>query len=151
MSSATPNKVVFTPLPQSEIARLNEQRAFVAKFLSEHFPMLRLSKSKDDFAVLQKIIDSKLIMPDETWKLQSLGVVFGDALVVTNVGLAWCEVTDEYGTDPTLRLWQTTLQVTALTMLSKRVEDGMEVDVQDLADSIEKFIHDKASEFGPWA
>lgn len=38
-------------------------------------------------------------------------------------------VTDEYGTDPTLRYKDSTIQVNPLTMISKRVERGEEVDV----------------------
>jgi hypothetical protein len=41
-------------------------------------------------------------------------------------------VMDEFGTDPTLRFKNTTLQVNVLTMISKRVERGERVDVSDL-------------------
>jgi hypothetical protein len=38
-------------------------------------------------------------------------------------------VTDEFGTDPTLRFKKTTIQVNALTMISKRVERDEKVDL----------------------
>jgi hypothetical protein len=41
-------------------------------------------------------------------------------------------VTDEYGTDPTLRFKNTTVQINALTMISKRVERDERVDVSEL-------------------
>ena len=41
-------------------------------------------------------------------------------------------VTDEYGTDPTLRFKKTTFQINALTMISKRVERDEQVDVSGL-------------------
>jgi hypothetical protein len=135
----------FTPLSSEETARLNEQRTFVAAFLNQHFPGLHLTRTKADFAVLQKVVDSKLIKPNETWKLQSLGVAYGDALVSYIEGLSWCDVTDEYGTDPTLRYRETTLQANALTMVSKRVEDGREIDLQEMADWLKKAIPEKSS------
>jgi hypothetical protein len=41
-------------------------------------------------------------------------------------------VTDEYGTDPTLRFKNTTVQINALTMISKRIERGEEVNLTEL-------------------
>ena len=41
-------------------------------------------------------------------------------------------VTDEYGTDPTLRFKDSTIQINVLTMISKRVEKGEPVNVMDL-------------------
>jgi hypothetical protein len=43
-------------------------------------------------------------------------------------------VTDEFGTDPTLRFKEMTLQVNALTLISKRVERDEPVSVQWLLD-----------------
>ena len=115
--------------------------------IARHFPTERITRSQTDFALLQKIIDAKLIKKEETWKLQSLGIVFGDALATTIDGLAWCEVTDEYGTDPTLRYRETTLQCNALTMISKRIEDGKEVDVAQMAEGLANFVRTKAQEY----
>jgi hypothetical protein len=56
-------------------------------------------------------------------------------------------VTDEYGTDPTLRYESTSLQVNAMTMISKRIEDGEAVDVASLAAWLEDFIKSKAHEY----
>jgi hypothetical protein len=139
--------IKFTSLSSDEVARLDEQRGFVSTLLANSFPTLHLTRTKSDIAILQKIIDSKVIKKEETWKLQSLGVVFGDALASSVEGLAWCEVTDEYGTDPTLRYRQTTLQINALTMISKRVEEGKEVDLQDMADWVAEFIQKKAANY----
>jgi hypothetical protein len=41
-------------------------------------------------------------------------------------------VTDEYGTDPTLRFKETTVQINALTMISKRVERDEAVNIFEL-------------------
>ena len=48
--------------------------------------------------------------------------------------LRWVMVTDEFGTDPTLRFRETTIPINALTMISKRIERGEPVRVQWLLD-----------------
>ena len=70
-------------------------------------------------------------MKTQTYELQCLGIAFGDVLA-SELPLRWMMVTDEYGTDLTLRFKDTTVQVNAVTMIAKRVEKGEEVDVQTL-------------------
>ena len=107
-----------------------------------------LVSSTEDFAILQAIVDKQLLTKRQTWELQALGVCFGDALTGHIPGLNWCLVTDEYGTDPTLRFKDTTTQFNALTMISKRVEDGREVDLAHIAQWLVDFIDKESSEFG---
>lgn len=69
---------------------------------------------------------------DETWKLQALGVVLGDAMVL-RTGARWVEINDEGGADPCLRLnTSATKVVFPMTMISRRVEKGETLDVEDL-------------------
>ena len=77
--------------------------------------------------MLQRLIDDRVFDKSQTFELQSLGVVFGDVLA-SELGLHWELVTDEYGTAQ--------VQVSALTMISKRVEDGHEIDLVDLLQGV---------------
>ncbi|MBX2804471.1 MAG: DUF3806 domain-containing protein [Hyphomicrobiales bacterium] len=81
--------------------------------------------------LLDTIIKSKVIGPDETVELQALGVVLGDAIAQT-LELEWCMYEDENGRDPALIVPDTTIKIFPLTLISKRIEDGEEVDVTDL-------------------
>jgi hypothetical protein len=83
--------------------------------------------------LLDTIVRSDWIARDETWKLQSLGVTFGDALA-QELGLSWVTVEDEYGSDPALHEEGTTLVVFPMTTISKRIERGDAVDVRELFD-----------------
>jgi hypothetical protein len=56
-------------------------------------------------------------------------------------------VTDEFGTDPTLRLKKTTIQINALTMISKRVERDEPVSVRWLLDKTREQLADKERKF----
>ncbi len=137
----------FHALPAEARVQLDRQRAYVAGLVARHLPGRKLTGTQADFATLQELVDLHVIQKDKTWELQSLGVVFGDALASTIPGLAWCEVTDVYGTDPTLRYKQTSLQINALTMISKRIEDGQEVHVADMASWLQDFIKNKSAEY----
>lgn len=77
------------------------------------------------------MIDDKVFRKTQTYELQSLGVAFGDVLA-TELPLRWVMVTDEYGTDATLRFKATTVQINALTMISKRIERGQDVNLREL-------------------
>jgi len=128
-----PRSSRFHPLPAEALARLNRQRGYVAQLLNDQFAGAQLSGGRSDLAILQEVVDAQVLRPDQRWELQSLGVAFGDALIGMIEGLAWCEVTDEYGTDPTLRYRDTSFQVNALTTISKRIESGKPVDLQKMA------------------
>lgn len=141
-------KMKFGPIPVDVLDDMNKQRAFVAALVSKHFPGKHLVGSTEDFAILQAIVDKQLLTKRQTWELQALGVCFGDALTGHIPGLNWCLVTDEYGTDPTLRFKDTTTQFNALTMISKRVEDGREVDLAHIAQWLVDFIDKESSDFG---
>lgn len=138
----------FTPIPADFASSMDRQRAFVGSLVADAFPGTRLSQSQDDFAVLQAIVDRTLLGAEQTWELQALGVCFGDALLAYIPGLHWSLVTDEYGTDPTLRFKETTIQFNALTVISKWVEDGREVDVLHMAEWLLDFIQKESPEFG---
>lgn len=144
---ADPGKAVFRPLSAATVGHMDRQRAYVASLLQKHFPGTKLTRTRADFAALQRIVDAKLIPAKRTWEWQSVGIVFGDALASTIPGLQWYEVTDAYGTDPTLRYKSTSLQINAMTMISKRIEDGEEVDVAHLAAWLADFVKNKAHEY----
>jgi uncharacterized protein DUF3806 len=81
--------------------------------------------------LLDTILKENWIEPNETWKLQSLGITFGDALA-EKMELFWVAVEDEHGRDPALHDKGTTIVMFPLTTISKRVEGGEIVDVREL-------------------
>jgi len=121
----------FAELSILDKTRLDDQRAIVAAAAKQRYGTTTLSRTVEDLPVLQRLIDDKAFTKTQTHQLQSLGVAFGDVLA-TEFPLRWFMVTDEYGTDPTLRFKNTSVQVNALTMISKRVEKGETVNLQEL-------------------
>ncbi len=125
-------------LPEEERLRLEAQR----KWVREHYeqdPVGSYSSLKGKLSVLNAILSNGWVGSDETIKLQSLGVAFGDALA-QQLEMEWVQVTDEYGTDPALRLPGTSVLSFPLTSISKRIERGEVVDVYELFKSAYKAI-----------
>lgn len=135
----------FEPLNASDIADIEAKRTWVRDHYDEearcHYETL-----EGKLRLLDTILKSKWIAPNETLKLQCLGVTFGDALS-QKFGLRWFAVEDEYGRDPALGVDGTTIRVFPLTSISKRVEQGEEVDVYDLFENacstIERLKHEE--------
>ena len=123
----------FTELSREDSGRLEQQRAVVLAAAKRRYGTLALTRTKSDLPVLQSLIDDKVFNKSQKYEFQSLGIAFGDVLA-SELPLRWVMVTDEFGTDPTLRFKETTLQVNALTMISKRVEKDEPVSVQWLLD-----------------
>ena len=94
-------------------------------------------------AVVDSILSNGWVNPEDTLKLQCLGIAFGDALA-QHLGLRWVAVEDEYGRDPALKLDGTSVLVFPMTSISKRIEQGKSVDVYDLFNDACATINDTA-------
>jgi len=123
----------FTELSHEDSTRLEQQRAVVAAAAKQRYGTTALTRTKRDLPILQNLINDRVFKKSQTYELQSLGVAFGDVLA-SELPLRWVMVTDEFGTDPTLRFKETTIQINAPTMISKRVERDEPVSVQSLLD-----------------
>lgn len=118
-------------LTRDNIASLDRQRALVAAAAKQRYGVSGLVRTKADLPVLQRLIDERAFAKTQIYELQSLGVVLGDVMA-SELPLRWMMVTDGFGTDPTLRYKDTTIQVGALTMISKRIERDEKVNVSRL-------------------
>ncbi|MDN3657232.1 DUF3806 domain-containing protein [Ferruginibacter paludis] len=97
--------------------------------------------------LLDTILQSNWIEKDETYKLQSLGITLGDILV-QEMSFVWIEVDDEFGKSPALQLPDTTLILYPLTMISKRIEAGEDVDIYELYNGLKEKINEVKFEAG---
>jgi hypothetical protein len=129
------SKMEFSKLTLEQEQRLQRQRAFILSAARSRYGTAIFTRTKTDLPVLQHLVDDHAFNSAQTFELQSLGVVFGDVLA-RELGLHWELVTDDYGTDPVLRYGTAQVQVAALTMISKRVEDGKPVDLADLVEGV---------------
>ena len=121
----------FSELSDQDKSRLDNQGAVVATTIRQRYGIVALTQTADDLPILQRLIDDRAFNKTQTYELQSVGVAFGDVLS-SELPLRWVIVTDEYGTDPTLRFKGTTVQINALTMISKRIERDETVNLDQL-------------------
>ena len=124
----------FTELSREDRERLDLQRTLIAETLKRRYGAARLTKTKEDLPALQKLLDEKAFKKSQTYELQSLGVTFGDILA-SELPLRWVMITDEFGIDPTLRFRDTSVNINALTMISKRVEKNEHVNLVELLEN----------------
>jgi hypothetical protein len=110
---------------------------------------LALAGTVADLAALQKVIDSKIVEPEATYSLQALGLAFGKVFIGTQENYDWWMVEDEYGRDPAIRYKQTTLLLFPKTMISKRVEDGEQVDVVEIFEGLKETVREVLAEHYP--
>ena len=134
--SDTPEQVI-SELNNDFRDRLDAQRAVVRVHLGNDPENLRkFDSAAGKLGTIRAILDADTYSADDTYELQCLGIVLGDAFV-QDMGMQWVIVTDEYGTDPALRDPNSrSILIYPLTMISKRIERGEQVDVFDLFNGI---------------
>jgi hypothetical protein len=120
--------------------RIESQRIWVKGHYTEE-SQYKYDTIDGKLYLLQNILDNKFYGKDETMELQSLGITLGDALL-QKLDLEWVEVEDEHGTDPALRYKNTSILLFPLTMISKRIEDNVEVNIIELFEGIYNKINE---------
>ncbi len=121
------------PLREAERERLEAARNWIKGHFNDT-PEERYVPLQGKLSVIDAILKNGWVKRDETWKLQALGIAFGDALA-QKLLLDWVTVDDEYGCDPALNWPGTSLYSYPMTAISKRIEQGEHVDVQQLFES----------------
>ena len=124
----------ISALTDEDSARLAEQRAVVEAYLAEESKQ-SYQTSAGKLGLLRALLDHKVFKPEQTYELQCMGIVLGDVFV-RELGMTWVMVEDEYGRDPAVKLGSSSIILFPLTMISKRVEEGEDVDVFDMFNSL---------------
>jgi Domain of unknown function (DUF3806) len=125
----------ITTLTEADRKRLRDQRAVIEKFLADDSSRQNYKKAAGKLGIIRAILDRKLFKPTQTYELQCLGIVLGDAFV-QELKMEWIMVEDEHGRDPAVRLPKTSIIIFPLTMISKRIERGEKVDVFDVFNGV---------------
>ena len=120
-----------TELTSDDLDRMAKQRAFIEQYLGDDASREKYKAAAGKLGLLRALLNANVFKPHQTWELQSMGVVLGDAFV-QELGMRWVIVQDDYGRDPALSVPGKTVLIYPLTMISKRVEADKVVDVFDL-------------------
>ena len=85
----------------------------------------------NDLAILQSLLDKKLVTGEQKLELQAMGVIMGD-LLAADLGLDWVIYEDKVGRSRALRYRQTDNYLFPMTMISRRREVGNMDTVADI-------------------
>lgn len=127
-NSATPAKIAR--LVPVEINQLNAQERVIDQ-LARRYLGTQVHRDQRDLDMLQRMIERKVIKQDESAKLQAMGVVLGN-LLEKNLNLDWMSYEDEVGYSRALCVPGTKHCLFPITMLSRRLEVGLSVDVKKI-------------------
>src|SRR5262245_3595314 len=114
---------------------------YMAEALTEEFGAFELTRSRDDLVMLQKWFRLFEPEPDQILYLQGAGVLLGN--VLQNLSSArWARVENQFGDQLALQHAKSGLTLYPLSMISKRVEDGREIDLPALCDDLLMSLRD---------
>ena len=135
----------FSELTDEDKNRLEKQRQIITQYLDEN-SVEKFKTPAGKLGTLRALLNSKVFRTEQTYELQSMGIVLGDVFV-QDMAFHWIMVEDEYGRDPAIRFEDTSIIAFPLTMISKRIERGEEFDVFDLyngvAETLEELIEEE--------
>jgi len=118
-------------LSKLDLAFMDGQRSRLADVSAVELGR-KFSGDRDrDLTLLQTLLDKHLVRPDQTRKLQAMGIIMGD-LLAAEFGLHWVVYQDEVGRSRALRYRETDFVVFPVTMISRRREAGNETPVADI-------------------
>ena len=124
-----------TSLTSVDLQRLAKQRATVEKYLGDETSKKNYNTAAGKLGLLRALLEQRVFKPTQTYELQCMGVVLGDAFA-QELKMEWVMVSDSYGRDPALRVPKTSIIIYPLTMISKRVEKNEKLDVFDLFNGV---------------
>jgi hypothetical protein len=124
------------PLSDSDRRSLERQRDIVRTLARRHVGAPPRGGSLEDLRILQTLVDDRVLERDQVYELQALGVVLGDILA-EQLDLSWVVVDDQYGRTRALQYGSREDVFFPVTMISKRYEKRIPVDIDELYEKVE--------------
>ena len=134
-------------LVEGDLRRLDGQREFARELARRHVGSPLRGGERDDLRVLQVLIDDRVLRRDETYELQSLGVALGDVMA-RQLDLDWIIVDDRWGRTRALRFGENDDFFFPTTMISRRYEKNIPVDVRALYREVEAEVERLREHYG---
>lgn len=123
------------PISEQDARALDAQRAIIEKSFTDAISRSKFRTPAVKLGTLRALLDQEVFKPNQTYELQSMGVVFGDVFV-QDMGFHWIIVQDECGRDPAIQYKDTSVILYPLTMISRKIERGEQVDIFKLYNRI---------------
>lgn len=102
---------------------MDEQRSLLEDLARTQYGYGFTGVKDDDLKLLQRMLDERVVAPDQTRELQAMGVIMGD-LLAEDLGMHWVVYEDNRGRSRALRYLQSDNYLFPITMISRRREAG---------------------------
>ncbi|MFV8820046.1 DUF3806 domain-containing protein [Haliea sp. E17] len=102
---------------------LNNQRASIEDIVASNYGARISGDRERDIALLQRVLDERLVRNDQARQLQAMGVILGD-LLAADLGMHWVVYRDKLGRSHALRYLDSDIYLFPVTMISRRREVG---------------------------
>tara|TARA_B110000967_G_C18822441_1_gene529458 strand:+ start:831 stop:1382 length:552 start_codon:yes stop_codon:yes gene_type:complete len=129
----TADTPTIRPFSEGDEKYLQQGRDRINQLTRRHFGSSLQQQRAHDIALLQRLLDSKRVVAKDRRLLQDMGIVLGD-LLLQQFNLRWVIYADKYGPSRALQLKHSENFLFPITMISRRAEVGVTVDISELYD-----------------
>ncbi|WP_111642002.1 DUF3806 domain-containing protein [Marinimicrobium alkaliphilum] len=133
IQSANAESVVIQDFAWMDENHLTQQIEKIDDLGRQHYGV-RVRGDKSDLELLQRLIDDDHIPPSDVLTLQALGAVLGNVLKTEVPQLQWKVYADNLGRSRALCLNDSKNCLFPVTMLSRRIEQGLQPNVSAIYD-----------------
>jgi hypothetical protein len=126
-------KFLLTDPTKLDISHSERQRTLIDDLARRYLGTPIRGDKTSDIRTLQRLIDQNIVDTNDTATMQAMGVVLGD-LLAREMKLDWVIFEDVQGRNRALRYKQLETVLFPITMLSRRLEAGIKVDIQAVFD-----------------
>jgi hypothetical protein len=136
MNDSMPEQKIRALTP-AEYDRLLDQLAVPEQYLGDDASKEKYKTAAGKLGTIRAILQAVEadLFKSNAYELQCLGAALGDAFV-QELHMEWVVIEDEHGIDFAVLMPGTSIMLFPLTMISKRIERGEQVDVFDMFNSI---------------
>ncbi len=110
---------------------MQQQREELDALARRHLGQRFTGSTEEDLALLQSLLDRKLVRPDQTRQLQGMGIILGD-LLANDLDMHWIVYEDPAGRSRALRYRESDNYLFPVTMISRRREAGSDTPVKTI-------------------
>lgn len=125
------SEVELRVFKESDFNYLKQGHDRIEDLTQKHFGSRLQGIPDHDLKLIQRLLNDKRVKASDRRLLQDMGIVFG-GLLQKQFDLKWLIYDDKYGPSRALQLKHTNNFLFPITMISRRAETGLSVDVAEL-------------------
>ena len=125
------DELKITDLSPVDREFMEQQRSLLRDMAAIKLGRSFSGKSAADIALLQTLLDRRLVRPEQTRELQAMGIILGD-LLAAELDMHWVIYEDDLGRSRALRYRESDNYLFPVTMISRRQQAGSTTTVEHI-------------------